>query len=323
MNRHKTFIWLILSLFLISITLSGCSNQTGKGENKLAEIKHLSIGTASMGGAYFPIGQEISNLVTKYVQGIEMTPEVTGGALENPRLVSNSDVEFGLTNANLAYFAANGTSPYEGKLEVSAVASLYPSVFHIITMADSPINSISDLKGKKIAVGPAGGGTLPILEALLEEYGLKLDDIVANYLSYNDGFMQLADGNVDVALALSGYPASAVVEISTSKKIKFINIDDDKLNNIIEKYPYYSKVVVPKDVYKLGNDATAIGVPNVLIVNSKLDEQLVYNVTKAIFDHLDEFKEANATAKQINIETAPNTPIPLHPGAKKYFEERK
>ncbi|HHV17586.1 MAG TPA: TAXI family TRAP transporter solute-binding subunit [Thermoanaerobacterales bacterium] len=326
MKTKKNLIWLVVSLLVISIVLAGCSNNagsSGEGGNKSEENWQLSIGTASMGGAFFPVGQEIANLVTKYVDGAKMTPEVTAGALENPRLIANGDVELGITNANLAYFAANGMKPYEGKLEVSAVSLLHPSVFHIITMADSPINSIADLKGKKIAVGPAGGGTLPILQALLEQYGLSMDDIVPNYLSYNDGFTQLSDGNVDVALALSGYPASAVVEISTSKDIKFIEIADDKLDNILAKYSYYSKVKVPKDVYKLKGDATAIGVPNVLLVNNNLDEQLVYNITKAIFDNLDEFKEANANAKQIDIETADQTPIPLHPGAKKYFDERK
>lgn len=327
MRTKKNLIGLVISLLIISIILVGCSNnaESAKGgdNNKSAEIRQLSIGTASMGGAFFPVGQEIANLVTKYVDGVNMTPEVTAGALENPRLIANGDVELGITNANLAYFAINGMNPYEKKLDVSAISLLHPSVFHIITLADSPINSIADLKGKKIAVGPAGGGTLPILQALLEEYGLSMDDIVPNYLSYNDGFTQLSDGNVDVALALSGYPASAVVEVSTSNDIKFLDIADDKLENIIAQYPYYSKVKVPKDVYKLESDAVAIGVPNVLLVSNNLDEQLVYNITKAIFDNLDEFKEANANAKQIEIEAADQTPIPLHPGARKYFDERK
>jgi TRAP transporter TAXI family solute receptor len=179
------------------------------------------------------------------------------------------------------------------------------------------------LKGKSIAVGPAGGGTLPILEAVLEAYGLSIDDITPSYLSYADGFSQLSDDNVDVALALSGYPASSVMEVSATKKIKFINIDKDKMAKMIEKYPYYSEITVPKDVYKLDNDATAVGVLNTLIVSNKLDEATVYSMTKAIFDNLDEFKEANATAKQIDLETASQAAIPLHPGAKKYFDEKK
>lgn len=321
--KRKTFSKILLLVLSLVVLATGCSQKSeGEGGNNAKEMQ-LSIGTASMGGAFYPIGQEISNLVTKYAEGVTMTPEVTGGAVENPRLVNDGDVELGITNANLGYFAYIGEEPYTKKLEVSGIASLHPSVFHIIAKDNSPINSIEDLKGKRIAVGPAGGGTLPILEAIFEEYGMSISDITANYLSYADGFSQLADDNVDVALALSGYPASAVMEISATRKIKFINVDQDKLDTITQKFPYYSGVNIPKDVYSLDEDATAVGVLNTLIVSSKLDEDTVYRITKAIFDNLDEFKEANAIAQQIDIDVAPNTAMPLHPGAQKYFHEIK
>lgn len=317
---------ILVSLFLILVMVaSGCSSNNTPQTNtpQQSAPQQLSIGTASIGGAFYPVGQEISNLVTKHAEGIEMIPEVTAGAIENPRLINNKDVELGITNANLAYFAYKGEGAYEQKMDISAISSLHPSVFHIIAKENSSINSIADLKGKKIAVGPAGGGTLPILEAILEAYGLNIKDITPSYLSYADGFSQLSDDNVDVALALAGYPTSAVMEISATKKIKFINIDKDKMSNIIEKYPYYSEINVPKDVYKLDADAMAVGVLNTLIVSNDLDEETVYKITKAIFDNLDEFKAANATAKQIDLQTASQASIPLHPGAKKYFDEKK
>ena len=318
--RRKTIATILLLGLSMLVFVTGCSQTTeGNGTSDM----QLSIGTASMGGAFYPMGQEISNLVNKYAEGITMTPEVTGGAIENPRLINDGDVELGITNASVGYFAYNGQEPYNQKLDVSAIASLHPSVFHIIVKDSSDINSIEDLKGKKIAVGPAGGGTLPILQVILEEYGMSMDDITPNYLSYSDGFSQLADDNVDVALALSGYPASAVMETAATKKIKFISIDQDRLDNITEKFPYYASINVPKDVYKLDEDATAIGVLNALIVSNELDDDTVYKITKAIFDNLDEFKESNATAKQIDLDTAQKTSIPLHPGAQKYFDEIK
>lgn len=317
--RNKRLIEvLVIGLLLTSLVFGFLGKTEAASSNK----KYISIGTASVGGAYFSLGQSIANLVNKYVKDVEMAAEVTGGSVENPRLVSQGDVEFGLTNANLAYFGIMGMAPYNSKLKISAVASLHPSVFHIIVLGNSPINTISDFKGKRVAVGPAGGGTIPVLEAVLGEYGLSIKDIVPNYLSYNDGFMNLADGNVDVALALSGYPASAVLELTATKKIKFINIEEDKMANIIKKHPYYSRIVVPKEVYKLEKDAIAIGIRNVLIVKSDLDENLVYQVTKAIFDNLEELRSMNAIAKQIDLEESFKTPIPLHPGAKKYFDER-
>ncbi|KUK13587.1 MAG: TAXI family TRAP transporter solute-binding subunit [Synergistetes bacterium] len=313
----KKWIGKLLVISVMAFLIFGVS-----GGALTAEKKYLSIGTASVGGAYFSLGQSIANLINKYVKDVEVTAEVTGGSVANPRLVSRGEVEFGLTNANLAYFGINGMPPYKEKLKISAIASLHPSILHIITLANSPINSVYDLKGKRLAVGPAGGGTIPVMKAVLEEYGFTMDDIVPSYLSYSDGFRNLGDGNVDAALALSGYPASAVVELTTTKKIKFISVDEDKLAGILKKHPYYTRVVVPKEVYKLDKDAVAVGIRNVLIVRSDMDEELVYKVTKAIFDHLEELQSMNAIAKQIDPEGAFKTPIPLHPGAKRYFEEK-
>lgn len=283
----------------------------------------LSIGTASMGGAYYPFGQAIANLVTQYSGGLTMTPEVTGGAVENCRLVASGDVDIGLTNENHAYAAVNGTDPFTEKSDLNVVARLYPSVLHIIVPEDSPINSIADLKGKRVAVGPSGGGTIAPLEAAMKAYGLTIDDIVPSYLSYSDGFTQLSDGNVDVALALAGYPASAVMEFSTTKAVKFVNIDEDKFDSIIENDPYFNKVVVPADTYGMKEDGVAIGINNVLIVRSDMNENLVYAITASIFDHLDEFAAANANAKDVTIETAREASVTIHPGAQKYFDEHK
>jgi len=279
----------------------------------------LLIGTASMGGAFYPVGQGISNLVTKYSGNFSMTPVVTGGAVENPRLIASGDIDLGITNANIAYFAYAGTDPYNKKLDIAAIASLYPSVLHMAVPAKSAINDFSDLKGKRVAVGPAGGGTLDILKVLLEEYGMTMKDITPSYLAYGDGFSEMADGNVDAAFALSGYPASAVMQTVATNEIKFISINPAKLASIIKKYPYYTDITIDKSVYKTKKDAVLIGVQNVLIVKKTLSEDAVYKITKALFDNLPEFAAPNANAKQISLKMASKTPIPLHAGAEKYF----
>jgi hypothetical protein len=279
----------------------------------------LLMGTASMGGAFYPVGQGIANLVTKYSGSFSMVPVVTGGAVENPRLTDSGDVDFAITNANIAYFAFMGTAPYTKKLNIASVASLYPSVLHMAVPANSSINDFGDLKGKRVAVGPAGGGTLDILKVLLEEYGMTIKDITPSYLAYGDGFSEMSDGNVDAAFALSGYPASAVMQTVATKAIKFIAIQPAKLESIIKKYPYYTDITITKDVYKTQKDAVMIGVQNVLIVRKDLPVDTVYAITKALFDNLPEFAAANANAKQIDIKKASQVPTPLHAGAEKYF----
>ncbi|MCY1152939.1 MAG: TAXI family TRAP transporter solute-binding subunit [Sphaerochaetaceae bacterium] len=310
-----------LLLILIPLLFASCSGNNGDSESKSNTNAAVNIATASVGGAYYAIGQEISNLVSAHAEGVNLSPEVTAGSVENPRLVDAGDADFGITNSNLANAALNGTDPYAKPLNVKAVGNLHPSIFHMITLDTSSINSLADLKGKKVAVGPAGGGSLPILELLLEQVGLTKDDIVPSYLSYSDGFTQLADGNVDVAIALSGYPASSVMEITATKDIKFINLNKEFMASISKQYPYYSGFDIPADTYNLSNDAYALGINNLLIVNGDISEDVVYQVTKAIYGNLEEFAQNNATAKQINAATSSETIIPLHEGAQKYFSE--
>jgi len=309
MKRNNLFI-------LVSIFLILCLSFVVDAKNI-----ELNIGTAGMGGAYYPIGQGLANLVTQYAEGVSMVPVVTGGSVENPRLASNGEIDFGLTNANLAYFAYRGEVNYEKKLNISAVIPLHPSLLHIITLANSPINSFADIKGKKVGVGTAGGGTIDFINNLLEEYGMTINDITPSFLSYDDQFTQLSDKNLDICFMLAGYPASAATQISTTHKIKFIRLEEEHFTNLLKRIPYYTKIVVPKNVYNLEQDAVAIGVANVLIANNALDEELVYQVTKAIVENLDEFRQTNALAVQIDLSKAKEIPIPLHPGAEKYLKE--
>ncbi len=318
--KKLSFVLLLSTIVLFASCSGGSKDDSGTTKATSASV---NIATASVGGAYYAIGQEISNLVSGHAEGVTMSPEVTAGSVENPRLVDAGDADFGITNSNLANAAMNGTDPYTKKLNVKAVGNLHPSIFHIVALDSSSISSLADLKGKKVAVGPAGGGSLPILELLLSEVGLTKDDIVPSYLSYSDGFTQLADGNVDVAIALSGYPASSVMEITATKSIKFINIDEAMMEDISTQYPYYTGFDIPADTYKLSEDAYALGINNLLIVNGDISDDVVYQVTKSIYGNLEEFGENNATAKQIVKSSWNKTIIPLAEGAAKYVSETK
>jgi TRAP transporter TAXI family solute receptor len=288
-----------------------------------ASSEELRLGTASLGGAFYPMGQSISNLVNEYAgEDISMVPVVTGGSVQNPRLVDSGEVEIAITNNNLAVLAIKGKGPYRsGKIELNAVAALHPSVLHMMVMDDSDINTIEDLKGKRVAVGPAGGGTLGFLNFLLPLHGMSLDQMTPSFLSYSDGFSQLTDGNVDAVFALSGYPAGAVMQATASNKLKFISFSSGTLNKALAKNSAYQAVEVPADVYGTKKAGQLIGVNNMLVVPSSMNADVVEKITAAIFDHLDEFKAENANAKQITPEMSKKLAIPLHEGAARYFNK--
>ncbi len=288
-----------------------------------ASAEELRMGTASLGGAFYPMGQSISNLVNNYAGGdITMVPIVTGGSVQNPRLIGDGEVEIAITNNNLAALAVKGAGPYKsGVIEISAVAALHPSVLHMVVLEDSDIQTFADLKGKRVAVGPAGGGTLGFMNFLLPLHDMTMDDFTPSFLSYSDGFSQLTDGNVDASIALSGYPAGAVMQAAAGQKLRFIRFEADMLKAALDKNSAYSAVEIPADVYSTATPSTVIGVNNMLIVPSSADADVVEKIVAAVFDHLEEFKAENANAKQIDPAKSTQLSIPLHAGAARYFNQ--
>ena len=288
-----------------------------------SQAQELRIGTASQGGAFYPVGQAISTLVGSHADGLTMVPVVTQGSVQNPRLVNSGEVDVAITNNNLSVLANKGVGPYKsgGAMDLRALGSLHFSVLHMMTLDGSDINGIADLKGKRVAVGPAGGGTIPFTNQVLGLYGLTMDDITPSFLSYADGFSQLADGNVDAAFALSGYPAGAVMQAQANTKLKYIPLGDDIMATALEKFPNYNQVTIPADVYNTDADGALLGVNNMLIVDAGMDEDVAYKIAKAIYENMEEFRAENAHARQIEPERSLQLKIPLHPGAEKYFNE--
>ncbi len=286
--------------------------------------EELRIGTASLGGAFYPMGQSISNLVNAHAgNDISMVPVVTGGSVQNPNLINSGEVEIAITNNNLAVLAVNGRGPYSaaGPIDISAVGALHPSVLHMIVLADSDIQTIEDIRGRRVAVGPAGGGTLGFMNFLLPMHDMTLEDITPSFVGYADGFSQLTDGTVDAAFALSGFPAGAVMQAAAGADLRFISFSDGMLDQALEANSAYISVEIPADVYGTGDAGTVIGVNNMLVVPNSADADVVEAITAAIFDNLEEFRAENANARQIDPAMSLDLAIPLHEGAARYFNQ--
>jgi len=184
----------------------------------------------------------------------------------------------------------------------------------------SPEESIEDIRGRTVAVGPAGGGTINMLKVLLEMHGMSMDDITPSFLSYADGFSQLADGNVDASFALAGFPTGAVTQAGATKKLSFIELSEEKMAELVANYPYYTELEVPADVYGTDAAITVVGSANLLIAPADMDDELAFKIAEAIYDNMDALIAENALAAKIVPERSLSLPIPLHPGAAKYFE---
>ena len=284
--------------------------------------QEIRLGTAALGGAYYPLGQGLSSLVTQHLDGVSMVPIVTRGAVENPRLIARGDIELALTNADLAYFAYNGQRPYGEPLNILAAGALHPSVLHLISRADGEISTFEQLEGKRIALGAAGGPTVSLARLLLEAHGMSLDDVVPSFLSYSDGFSQLGDGNIDAAFALAGYPAAGVLQTRATQDLSFIQIDSEIMAQFIIENPYYYLLDMPKEVYDTNMGSTLLAVPNILIVSGNADADFVFDIVGSIYGNLQQLQQTNAIAQQIDLSQIEHLPIPLHPGASQYFMQQ-
>lgn len=321
----KKQILAMMLIVLLAVSLIGCTEKSGPDSSNETKKVFYSVGTAGTGGAYYPIGIAIANILTNDL-GIQSTAEVTGGAAENNMLVNNGTMQLAITQGPMAYAALNGKEPYsEENKNLSALFNgLSKGVFQMVVMGGSDIESLSDLKGKSIAMGPAGGGAINVVKDIFSVYGFELEDVKPTFLSYSEGVDALKDGNVDAAIIQSAAPAAAITQLAaTTKDFKIISIENDKMEEILNMYPYYSNINIPSSMYGNDSDADTIYLSNIVVVSKELDEDQVYEMTKVIFENMDKIKEAHPSAKGFSLESAVDrVPIPLHPGAEKYYKER-
>jgi hypothetical protein len=277
---------------------------------------------AGLGGTYYPISVGMTKIINTYVPDVQITVEVTGGGVANSRLVGEGNNDFGITNSDAAYYAIKGQPPFKKSYKMYAIAYLYPSSLHTIVMATSPIKSYKDFKGKRIAIGPAGGGTINTFRSMIPFYGFQESDFKFSYLSFSDGVSALKDGNADVNMVIAGAPAGAAKELAETANVRFISVEEDILKKLMDKYAYYVRSELPKTMFNTPTEIVTLGLGNLWIVRENVPEALVYKMTKAVYEHLDELGKSHPQGKDIALKNATSTSIPLHPGAIRYYKEK-
>jgi len=287
----------------------------------------LSIATGGTGGVYYPYGGAIANVISKYVPGVEATAEVTAAAVDNLKLVGSGDADLGYAYPDLAYDAIEGKGLFKTKLPVRMVGQLYVSYFHLVTLANSNIKTVADLKGKKVSIGAPNSGTEVVAIRVLEAYGINSDkDIRRDRLSVVESANALKDGKIDAFFWVGGLPTAAILDLAATPGVSMKLIPTDgALPNIFKKYgQIYVKANIPKATYpKMAGDVGVVGIPNVLVCNAKADPDLIYKILKAMFDHKADLVAVHSQAKELTLQGAViKTVVPYHPGAIKFFKEK-
>lgn len=326
----KKVIALILSAFL-TLTLAGCgggSTQTGGDSGK---VEKINIGTGTTSGAYYPIGNALAKIWTDKVTGVRASAQATEASAKNITLLQQKESEIGFTMANVAFSAYEGKDTFEGRAykDLRGLSQLYPNVTQIVVRKDSEINSIKDLKGKRFVPGATGSGTLFNSKEVLGIYGLNFWDkdaknVNPDYVGFTEAAELIKNNQADAANFSGAMPLAAIMDMANSINVKVLSLEPDMIKEIIKQYPFYYEYTIPAGTYKgQDQDVKTVALANLLVTRADLSEEMVYKLTKGMYENLPDLVAAHSTSKFITKENGPQGmgTIPLHPGAAKYFKE--
>ncbi|WP_392456324.1 TAXI family TRAP transporter solute-binding subunit [Chryseomicrobium aureum] len=323
---NKKFKFLGTTLAASALLLAACGGGDGGGESSGEKTKEdfdfLSIVTGGTQGTYYPLGGTFANLVTEET-GIQTTAEVSQASAANMTALKNGDAEIAFVQTDVAFYATEGTFMFEGDAitDISAIGALYPETIQIVTLENTGITSVEDLRGKKVSVGAPGSGTYANAEQILEIHGMTMDDVDAQALDFGESQESLQAGQIDAAFITSGTPTGAVEALNAVADVTIVPVEADKAAELIEKYPYYAEDMVPSGTYGLTEDVPTVSVLAMLAVSNELPEDLVYEITAAIYGNTDQITHAKGAF--IKAETAlDGIGIDVHPGAQRYFDEQ-
>ena len=313
MKRIKKNVAVFLMLLLVISGLTGCD----RGER-------LMFGTGGTAGTYYAYGGIIAQYMTNFA-GHKVTAVSTGGSKVNIQSIQDGDYQLGFAQSDVLAYAWQGVKSFEkdgGTQDFRVLGGLYDETVQIITM-DENLTSVEQLKGKSVSIGENGSGVYFNAIDVLSAAGITLDDIYPQYQSFEASKEALKDGKIDAAFIVAGAPTSAITELATTNGISLIHVDGELREKILAECPYYAPLQIPAGTYPgIDEPIETITVKATVVVSAKLDEETVYQLTKAIFDHADDIAIENAKGKELNIENATKgMAAPFHKGAARYYAE--
>ena len=299
------------------------------GAGMAQQQKMISIGTGGTGGVYYPLGGGMANVLSKYLPGVQATAEVTGGSVDNLKLIGSQPNQIGLSMVDAAIDAAEGKDKFtSGKIAVRTLMVLYPNRMHVVSTEARGVKKMSDLKGKRVSTGSPGSATEVMAFRVIEAAGLDRDkDMTRERLSVAESANALKDGKIDAFFWVGGLPTAAVTDVGATPNVKIQMIDTaDLVDKMNAKYGnLYSKGIIPTKTYpgQAADNSIAV-VQNILVANANMPDDVAYNIVKTLLDKKPELVAVHREAENFDVksQSMDNTPIPFHPGAAKYFKEQ-
>ncbi|GBF04332.1 TRAP transporter solute receptor TAXI family protein [Deinococcus aerius] len=290
----------------------------------------LTIGSGSTTGVYFPVATGMAKLINDAGAGVRANARSTGGSVFNVNALATGELDAAIAQNDIVYYAYKGTGlpTFQGKAntKLRTMAVLYPEVLHVVARKDAGINSIADLRGKRVVIGDLGSGTEQTARQVLEAYGLGFDDLgQALRVSPAQGISLMQDKRADALFYTVGVGASAISQIAQTVDVKMIPVSGNQASGLIKKYPFYVRYNIPGGSYKgVGATVPSVAVQATLVTTTGVSEDAVYKAMKAAFGNETELKAIHPSLASnfTYAKAVKGLPAPLHPGAVKFFREK-
>jgi len=302
----------------------------GTSPTQAADQIFVTIGTGGVTGVYYPTGGAICRLVnkTRKEHGIRCSVESTGGSVYNLNMIAAGELDMGVAQSDWQYHAYNGTSKFEKKgpnKDLRAVFSVHPEPFTVVARADSGIKDFKELKGKRVNIGNPGSGQRGTMEVVMGAVGWTKDDFkLASELKSAEQSKALCDNKIDAMVFTVGHPSGSIKEASTSCDSVLVNVTGPEIDKLVADNAYYRMATIPGGMYRgTDSDTNTFGVGATFVTSSKVSEDVIYNVVKAVFENFDQFKKLHPSFSVLKKEEMIKDGLsaPLHKGAVKYYKE--
>ncbi len=307
--KHRACCAILVALMLM---LSGCGGQ------------RMMMGTGGTSGTYYAFGGVLAQYMKNYTD-YSVTAVSTAASKANIQSIGDGDYQIGFTQSDVMNYAWDGTRSFETDgpcRDFRVLGALYAETVQLITMKED-IKSVEDLRGRSVSIGAPGSGVYFNAIDVLNGAGLTVDDIKPQYQSFDDSKEALKDGQIDAAFIVAGAPTSAITELATTNGVYLIPIDGGLREDIMKDCPYYAPMVIPADTYPGQSEPIeTITIMATLIVDADMDDDCVYDLTAAVFDHTADIALENAKGEELSVENATSgITIPFHEGAARYYAE--
>ena len=323
-HQRSLFLRPLFCLMAAGVQLAACS-----GGRPPEPVRPITILTGGTGGAYYPLGTALANIYNSKIPGLNASAVATVGSVFNVQAIQAGHADIAFSQGDVAYFAYRRSLELEPRARASSqllsIAALYVNTVQIVARRSSGIRRVSDFRGRRVGVGgEMGSGTETAARTVIESYGLTYKDVKAEFLSFSDVAKKIEADQLDVAFIVASYPVSAITEINTLVGVRLIPVESAAAHRIRSQFPFFKRVVIPRGTYRGQEDEVdTVGVDNLLICRGTLPEALVYRLTQMFFLSLPDLVKGDAAARLIDVDQAPATPIPLHPGAARFYRERE